>query len=152
MSAENVHKCKPQARLTETEAIEIFKSRGPNQSASSVCRRFGVSEKTVRDIWKGRTWAKETWHLDTSRVIKNVKVGRPVGCRDTKPRNKKVVSLERVDGNSGISQGTTPHKLPMAPQTDSGLTSNKMGNPSIDEELYELELAGLWLLVAFQEV
>jgi hypothetical protein len=30
---------------------------------------FGVSEKTIRDIWVGRTWKAETRHLDPFRLV-----------------------------------------------------------------------------------
>jgi hypothetical protein len=46
---------------------------------------YGVCEKAVRDIWVGRTWAAETWHLDPSRPLKIKYAGRPLGCRDAKP-------------------------------------------------------------------
>mmetsp|Transcript_58612 Transcript_58612/g.154980 ORF Transcript_58612/g.154980 Transcript_58612/m.154980 type:complete len:181 (+) Transcript_58612:112-654(+) len=48
--------------LSKEQAIEIFMIRmeGGWDSAASVSRRFGVNEKTVRDIWSGRSWGKET--------------------------------------------------------------------------------------------
>jgi hypothetical protein len=51
---------------------------------------YGVSEKAVRDIWKGRTWARETWRFDTSRPLQLKLVGRPKGCKDRNPRKKRV--------------------------------------------------------------
>ncbi len=48
-----------------------------------------VSEKTVRDIWTGRTWSRETWHLDTSRNLQLKQLGRPKGCRDSQPRKQR---------------------------------------------------------------
>ena len=54
--------------------------------AAHVSKIYGVSEKAVRDIWTGRTWSKETWHLDASRSRPLKKMGRPVGRQDTKPR------------------------------------------------------------------
>ena len=54
-----------------------------NRSASKVCKRFCISEKTVRDIWKARTWAKETGHLDSSMSVVIKKMGRPIGWRET---------------------------------------------------------------------
>ena len=84
---------KPRAILSDAQAVEIYQIRlvasfthirlSPVQMASS----YGVSEKTVRDIWKGRTWARETFHLDPERklVIKN-KSGRPRRSQDSKKR------------------------------------------------------------------
>ena len=68
--------CKSRAILTEDQAAEIFQiklddDRLPSNqriSSSAVGQLFGVSEKTVRDIWKGRTWIRERVHLDPSRA------------------------------------------------------------------------------------
>ena len=55
-----------------------------------------MSVKTIRDIWVGRTWYRETYHLDPSKapVIDRLmkKAGRPKGVRDSKPRAKKETS------------------------------------------------------------
>ena len=59
------------------------------EPAAKVAIEFGVSDKTVRDIWKGRTWTKETLHLDTARVVVQKNIGRPKGTRDSKPRMPK---------------------------------------------------------------
>jgi hypothetical protein len=39
------------------------------RSSSKVSRMYGVSEKTIRDIWVGRTWKAETRHLDPLRPL-----------------------------------------------------------------------------------
>ena len=70
---------KPQALLTADQVAQIFMCRGSNHGASKVCLSYGVSEKEVRDIWTGRTWAKETRHLGTSRRLEIRKMGRPTG-------------------------------------------------------------------------
>jgi hypothetical protein len=59
------------AGLTSEQAVDIFRlslpraqsesfkskiSRRP--SAVGVARKYGVSEKTIRDIWTGRTWSE----------------------------------------------------------------------------------------------
>ena len=57
--------------LTETEAIEIFMIKLANEhqnqsdkvTAAQVARMYGVRDKAVWDIWKGRTWNSETKHL-----------------------------------------------------------------------------------------
>ena len=82
---------KPRAVLTKTEVIAIFQIKG-TQSATKVSRCFGVSEKAIRDIWSARTWAAETWHLDMSRPLNIKSSGRPLGCRDSKPRQHRQVS------------------------------------------------------------
>ena len=60
---------KPRAIITSDDAVRIFslslpyddpKSAGCGKpkrpSAIAVAREYGVSEKTIRDIWSGRTW------------------------------------------------------------------------------------------------
>ena len=72
--------------VTVSDAINIFKLKGPSSSAADVGRTYGASEKAIRDIWKGRTWARDTWHLDMSRAYHFKQVGRPIGSKDKKPR------------------------------------------------------------------
>jgi hypothetical protein len=62
-------------QLTSLEAAEIFKLR-PRSKAGTLRRgsmllcktiapKYGVSPKTIRDIWRGRTWLHATEHLWT---------------------------------------------------------------------------------------
>ena len=90
---------KPRAVLTSDQAIEIFRLSMPTESAkkrptaTSVARQFGVNEKTIRDIWSGRTWDDETLPLDFNRSPKKAKkTGRPLGCKDSVPRKLKTCS------------------------------------------------------------
>ena len=80
----SIKACKTRAILTAEQAIDIFKIKisGPaairqQLSPSKVARAFGVNEKTVRDIWKGRTWFRETMHLDPARVITEASLRPP---------------------------------------------------------------------------
>ena len=82
------------AKLTESDVISIFKAKAIRNIASKIGREYGVSEKTIRDIWSGRTWAKETWHLEPSRTLVLRQVGRPRGIKDSKPRQKRVLRQE----------------------------------------------------------
>jgi hypothetical protein len=86
---------KPRAVLTKFQAIAIFqlKLNQSSSSATKVATSYGVSAKTVRDIWTARTWATETWHLDPSRAVKIKQLGRPLGSRDSKPRKPKQSSV-----------------------------------------------------------
>ena len=92
------------AILTNEQAQAIFRNKPtPNSKerdkAGALARMFGVSVKTVRDIWIGRTWYRATYHLDESkppaieRLVK--KAGRPKGVKDSKPRIKKIYPSDR---------------------------------------------------------
>ena len=77
---------KMRAKLTEADALNIYHRKSSFTSASAIAKLYGVSEKAVRDIWTGRTWSKETWHLDESRPFPAKKMGRPFGRKDAQPR------------------------------------------------------------------
>ena len=104
---------KPRAVLTKEQAIDIFRistsgyttASGP--TATSVAKAFGVNEKTIRDIWKGRTWCNETLPLDSSRQPKpRKKTGRPMGRKDSAPRRPKQTPqrLEAISRRSTMPQ------------------------------------------------
>ena len=78
----------PRAKLTEIDAVNIFGMKS-SISAIILSNAYGVSEKAVRDIWIGRTWRKETWHLDPSRALQIKRLGRPKGSKDSQPRKKR---------------------------------------------------------------
>ena len=88
---------KPKAILTYDKVIDIFKlrpdsklARGAGSRASAaVAFDFGISEKTVRDIWRARTWHRETLHLDPCRPARAMALpGRPLGRKDSAPRRR----------------------------------------------------------------
>jgi hypothetical protein len=91
---------KPRATLSEAQVIMIFQARASASSSTKVAMVYGVSEKAVRDIWKGRTWSKGTWHLDPSRPLQLKLTGRPKGCKDRHPRKK------RANGHNKLSTST----------------------------------------------
>ena len=89
---------KPITVLTEDQVMDIFRFslvQSPTKkkpTATSVARQFCVSEKTIRDIWCGRTWHEETLTLDPFRAPRAArKVGRPLGRKDSQPRRSKAV-------------------------------------------------------------
>jgi hypothetical protein len=94
---------KPRARLTEDQAIQIFKSKLDAPSASKLATIYHVCEKTVRDIWTGRTWSRETCHLDPSRTLEIKQTGRPKGCKDSQPRKKRGSGMRRPELSSSES-------------------------------------------------
>ena len=129
-------KLKPQARLSQTQIVAIFQSRNSNQSSAKVAKSYGANERTVRDIWTGRTWAKETWHLDPSRRVAIKKMGRPISCRDTKPRKQK--GCKPLSERASISATADVENCVSMQAACQGRSQ------SIDEQLYEWEQDGLW--------
>mmetsp|Transcript_63529 Transcript_63529/g.169987 ORF Transcript_63529/g.169987 Transcript_63529/m.169987 type:complete len:239 (-) Transcript_63529:76-792(-) len=82
--------------LTNNQARVIFKYKPSPLAkdrgrASALAQYFGVSVKTIRDIWIGRTWCRATFDLNSGKQApSNVykKLGRPLGSKDSKPRSK----------------------------------------------------------------
>ena len=107
----NASPVRPRAVLSKSEVIDIFQHKLAHQSATKVARIYGVNEKTIRDIWTGRTWAAETWHLDMSRPLKVKPSGRPLGSRDSKPRKQRKASEGNQNSNTsgGNSEANIPH-------------------------------------------
>ena len=92
--------------LSEQDARHIFQNKPPNggrdrRRADMLASLYGVSVKTIRDIWVGRTWYRSTCHLDPSKPVNlhrlQRKPGRPLGAKDSKPR---VVQPTRRDAYS----------------------------------------------------
>jgi hypothetical protein len=86
MSEAAPFRLKQRSRLTEAAVIQIFCCRHEMKSPTVVSNLYGVNEKTVRDIWSGRTWSKETRRLDPSRALAFKKVSSPKRSKDTMPR------------------------------------------------------------------
>jgi hypothetical protein len=90
---------KRRAILTELQAIEIFAFRSASSismilsSASVLAKRYGVHERTVRDIWMQRTWTHATCSLAANAgPMAKRKMDRPVGSKDARPRKLKCVA------------------------------------------------------------
>jgi len=82
------------AKLTEDDAVSIFmvKLERQTKATHAVASLYGVSEKAVRDIWNGRTWARTTSRiLGVRRPAQPV--GRPLGSKDSKPRKRHSASI-----------------------------------------------------------
>lgn len=109
------------AILTEDQARIIFKYKPSpfaqdRGRAGALARTFGVSVKTIRDIWIGRTWYRATFDLDPCKqeeapIRLHKKPGRPRGAKDSKPRTKKAAMCESIsDPPATESSGTSsPH-------------------------------------------
>jgi hypothetical protein len=87
------------------------------KTAETLSRIYGVSAKTVRDIWLGRTWYRETYHLDkdkaplTNRLMK--KAGRPKGAKDSRPRAKKTL-FSSTDAKAYIRPRNRKENMPQS--------------------------------------
>ena len=92
---------KPRAKLSRAQAITIFSARASSSSmAAELASVYTVSEKAIRDIWTGRTWSRETWHLDPSRPLHLKTSGRPKGCKDAQPRKKSAIGHDALAASS----------------------------------------------------
>lgn len=67
---ENMRRPKARALLTRDQAVAVFLQKYSNEQHSSttekshaVAEDFGISSKTVRDIWCGRSWLEATYDL-----------------------------------------------------------------------------------------
>ena len=106
----SIQACKTREILNVEQAIAIYKIKMSYATAAScknfgpcsVARAFGVSEKTVRDIWKGRTWLRETMHLDPTRVVMAAQLRGP-----GRPRLKSRFTEQNV---ARFSKSTNPQK------------------------------------------
>ena len=95
---ENGYRRHGRAILTDDQAREIFRHKPSPDSkerdrAGILARTYGISVKTVRDIWVGRTWYRATVHLDPSKPVSVERLqkrpGRPRGAKDSRPRTRK---------------------------------------------------------------
>ena len=116
---------KARAKLKEADVLDIFHCKTHLMSASRVSKKYGVSEKAVRDIWTGRTWSKETWHLDASRSLPLKKMGRPVGRKDAKPRKPRIMHKK-------LDSSTLCHVAAVT-----GSHFDRHHDKSVDEQLHE---------------
>jgi hypothetical protein len=86
-----VKKGRPFERLSEEQAIAIYTYRDCGfEYAALLGRRFGVTERTVQNIWNGRTWSDVTGGFPVRRM------GRPPGVKDSKPRVSREAKRERL--------------------------------------------------------
>ena len=90
-------KCsRPRVVLSNQQAREIFELQKNHgfvslHAASLVfSKKYHVSPKAIRDIWKGRSWLEATYNLwnATDRPERRI-IGRPKGKKDSKPRKVK---------------------------------------------------------------
>ena len=132
---------KPRAILTREQVIEIFEFRPSSvfhRSSSNVALKYGVSEKTIRDIWNGRTWHSETQHMDTLRPARTVlPPGRPLGRKDSAPRrrnaNHSQMLSELIDSaNDSVVSTIEPSNDLNDPFHDDWPFWARAGDPQVD--------------------
>ena len=136
----SIQACKTRAVLTAEQAVHIFKIKLSHQASSSkeqnlqarpVARAFGISDKAVRDIWKGRTWLRETMHLDPSRLASAAARLRPPGrpkiyikpeaskiqgsrSKSLESSNRQTAKVCAAASNSAIKPSQPPPTSPLA--------------------------------------
>jgi hypothetical protein len=106
---------RPRAVLTASQVVAIFQSRAVMRSSSKVSRMYGVSEKTIRDIWVGRTWKAETRHLDPLRPLEvqhgqGPTQGKARDRHSTRVRDRLLVSAEEAGWHLTESLNAGSHK------------------------------------------
>jgi hypothetical protein len=131
---------KPRAILTKDKAIAIYQQKLPRTakdrppSATALARQYGVSEKTIRDIWTGRTWSLETAAMDPTRPLKPPAApGRPKGRRDRIPRKRR--AAHRVSAplsGPGDAQSASPETTDCVAGSDSDAQPRPAVLPSRD--------------------
>ena len=91
------------AILTAQQAVEIFRFRSASSlsmmvsSALIVVQQYGVNERTVRDIWKQRSWTHATLFLaEGAGPMARKQAGRPMGSKDVRPRKQRIVPRNTI--------------------------------------------------------
>ena len=127
----SIQACKTRTILTLPQVIQIFTIKKKHldsnaleskcSTAAAVAKLFRVSEKAIRDIWSGRTWVRETMHLDPASAAAKAQrlrlPGRP------KRHETEIVS----DRNRNMANQPTSNILEYAPNLaahDTRLTAN----------------------------
>eukprot|EP00960_Hanusia_phi_P014338 422830-Hanusia_phi.AAC.1 len=131
--AENMEIKDKRAVISEEIAIKIFAQRKPNSNFKTaescmVANEYGVSSKSVRDVWDRRTWVKATMPLWTTAEVEEYEKrnkrppGRPVGATDSKPRKRR--SERKKRDSVPAKRIKTQPKKPSAKTDDSSSSSS----------------------------
>mmetsp|Transcript_88777 Transcript_88777/g.236287 ORF Transcript_88777/g.236287 Transcript_88777/m.236287 type:complete len:471 (+) Transcript_88777:3-1415(+) len=107
----SVQACRTRTTLTVEQAIEVFKykvenpktskRKGSIRHAKMLADRYSVSEKAIRDVWRGRTWKYETQHL---RPSPNMQLDDARPTTDSSSDNDSNVSDHRSQKKSCVSE------------------------------------------------
>ena len=117
---------RPRARLTESQVLSIFRCKYSAATPTKLAVIFGVSEKAVRDILTGRTWARQTWHLEVSRVL----VAR-------EPKDSKDVKNEEEERQDEQKRTGAKHSTFFSLETTVFATKNIRNEKSLDDQLFD---------------
>jgi hypothetical protein len=128
------------ARLTKSQVICIFQQKDKSHSANMLANCYGVSEKAIRDIWKGRTWFRETSQVDAARSLQVKNESQRSGFTDKDRGKKRTISRasllkqQKCDSSKGTGEAQT--KPCIQPDTSVWPTFRNQRD-SIDDLLYE---------------
>ena len=132
------------SRLTEATVLDLYRCKGGGESASKLSRRYGIHEKTVRDIWKGRTWAKETGHPNSSQSV-DLKGGEPKIKCENKMLQKKRKHICIADGG-GIPNKASKYDTLSTSDSNSDNFQRLSRLLSIDAQIHDWNEKGYWIL------
>lgn len=100
------HRYGPVGKLKHYEVEEI-RSLRDTMTQGALAARYGVSEGTINDIWRGRTWVKkskvEAWTEEQVRRLREghgKMTGKELAAYIGKPYNAVFSKLCRLDSNS----------------------------------------------------
>ena len=125
-------------QLTSDEAAEIFELRPRSKTGKALRRgsmllcktiapKYGVSPKTIRDIWRGRTWLHATEHLWTEEDKRQ----KP-SCRSAAPHSQISEPDAELRGHAE------------SPRSNTDLSSMAASSPCIDHmrAMHEQQMRG----------
>ena len=137
--------------LTAEQAISIYQlknAQNPHQMSqgarsAAVADAFRVSEKAVRDIWSGRTWAHETCKIETH-LAETAKIGHSTGglmspADESRPNPTVSGRMQAFPKESSVrsafspahaaAQGPLPHTTSIPPSLHSAYAVPGMERP-----------------------
>jgi hypothetical protein len=85
-----------QTRLTKDQAIAVYLAGlGPKSRtrASKIAAEFGVTSKTIRDVWTRKTWVTETMPLWNMTCSNNF---LPPACLSSSPSQQALAAAKRI--------------------------------------------------------
>ncbi len=154
-------KIHPHAVLNQHQAVEIYRLRksktelGVWPRATAVSKLYGVSPKTIRDIWNRRTWIEQTKDMWADNEHRHLVISKSSSPKIVRPSNNHAIfpnsthqlhasenSVEQstlTDKESMLAQPHDPFAHFMVPTTPKGLlllwNTNKTPPASLSSDL-----------------